>query len=174
MRELGPQRFHKFVGAELALIEWFEADEDGAAIAAGISAARADRRRERLHVWIFLNDLGDRVLMPDHVVERNPLSGFGAAEHKTAVAAGNKPLGHDREQIDSHARQGQADRNRHKRMRQHALQRPFVNMYDTVVDAFGKATPTFVNQLAGFFMQRAGPNVFCPEQTAGQHRCQGQ
>ena len=47
-------------------------------------------------------------------------------------------------------------------------------MYDTVVDAFGKATPTFVNQLAGFFVQRVGANIFRPEQTAGQHRRQGQ
>ena len=110
-REFRSQLFNYVVRA-LALIDWFESDEDRAGVAAGVSAPRAHSRSIRLHVRIVLDDVSDDILMPDHVVERDALGGFGVAEQQPAVAAGNKTFGNDGEEIDRHACQHQVNRNR--------------------------------------------------------------
>ena len=36
----------------------------------------------RLHIRIVLNDVGDDILMPNHIVERYALRAFGAAQQQ--------------------------------------------------------------------------------------------
>ncbi len=57
-------------------------------------------------------------------------------------------------------------------MRQHALQRPFIELNDSVIETFGKTQPTSPGGLPGIFTQRVRANPGRFEQTAGQHRRQ--
>src|ERR1700682_229299 len=104
-RKFRTQFFDNLISAQLALVWWLEDDEDGAGIAAGISAAGADRRAHRLDIEIMLNNIGDDVLVLDHVLERDARSGFSTGQKQTAFAAGYESLGHSHEQINGHTRE---------------------------------------------------------------------
>ena len=112
--------------------------------------------------------------MFDHVFQRYALRAFGTAIKQNAIAAGNESFRHHREQIDRHTGQHDHHQDGQKRMRQHALQRPFVSVQDAVVDAFGESPPTASWRVPGPFVQRALANHSGLEQATGKHRREGQ
>ena len=111
--------------------------------------------------------------MLDHVIERNALRGFRAAQKQSGIAAGDETLRHRAKQIKSEDGENQTDRDREQRMLEHAAQRPFVELQHPVVEAFSKPPPTeTANGFASIFVQGAGANVGCFQKLARQHRRQ--
>ena len=108
--------------------------------------------------------------MRDHVVESYALRAFSAADQQAAIAARNESFGHNREEIDRHSGQDRHHEDGQKRMRQHALQRPFVSVQDAVVDAFGEPPPTPSSRVASLVVERALANHSGLEQATGEHR----
>src|SRR5436305_14855211 len=97
--------------------------------------------------------------MLNHVVKRDALGAYRAAQEQPSVTAGNETLRDDAEEIKREHRQNQADRDREKRMQQNLLQRPLIKLQHAVIDAFSECPPAASRRVCGTFMQCTGANV---------------
>jgi hypothetical protein len=79
-----------------------EPDEEAARVGHHVRAARADGRHELLHVRRLAHQGGDGLLLLQHGVEGDVLSGLREGEDLAGVLVGDEALGNDHEEVRGH------------------------------------------------------------------------
>ena len=75
--QLGPQLLDDFVRIQFPFAAGLKADEHASGVAGQVRAAGAYRGIIGLHVRVFADDLGQGLLMADHLLKGNALIGLG-------------------------------------------------------------------------------------------------
>ena len=126
----GSQAVHHVRGADLALVERLEIDQDAPAVQRGVDAVHADERGKALHRRVFEDDIGKRLLPAGHGRERNRLGRLGDGLNDARVLHREEPLRHDNVQHDGEEQRRRGHDQDGRLVLQDHLKRPAVKPDD--------------------------------------------
>src|ERR1035437_3829452 len=94
-RQLGLQAVDNCGDVHLALLEWFEIDQNSSAVNGGVGAIDPDKRRQTLDGRVLQNDPRQSLMAAHHRGERYILRRFGNALDNAGILHREEALGHD-------------------------------------------------------------------------------